>query len=175
MMKRIKFTSVPVLDQSRALEFYTKKLGLEIFTDQTMGDMCWIELQVPGAETLLVLFKAPGHQPGEMPAVVFVADNVKTTYEELKARGVEFTVPPKKEPWGEHAICKDSRRGASSSLSKRATSPSRGRSSRGRRRDAAHPPCCAASRGVGIPPLRPEAGRRPRGRRPRVFRAAARG
>jgi len=33
MMKRIKFTSVPVLDQSRALEFYTKKLGLEIFTD----------------------------------------------------------------------------------------------------------------------------------------------
>jgi uncharacterized glyoxalase superfamily protein PhnB len=29
-------------------------------------------------------------------------------YEELKARGVEFTQPPKKEPWGEHAIFRDS-------------------------------------------------------------------
>ena len=29
-------------------------------------------------------------------------------YEELKARGVEFTQPPKKEPWCEHAIFRDS-------------------------------------------------------------------
>ena len=38
MLKRIKFTSVPVLDQARALDFYTKKLGLKVFTDQAMGD-----------------------------------------------------------------------------------------------------------------------------------------
>ncbi len=108
MLKRIKFATIPVQDQSRALEFYTQKLGLKVFTDQTMGDSRWIELQVPGGETLLVLFQQADHQPEKTPAAVFVADNVKATYEELRAKGVEFTQPPKKEPWGEHAILKDS-------------------------------------------------------------------
>lgn len=108
MLKRVNFISVPVRDQSRALEFYTQKLGLKVVTDQPMGDSRWIELQIPGAETLVVLFHNPGHEPGQMPAVAFVADNVQTTYEELKAKGVEFTQPPKKAPWGEHAIFKDS-------------------------------------------------------------------
>lgn len=109
MLKRINFTTVPVADQSRALEFYTKKVGLKVFTDQTVGDMRWIELQIPGAETLLVLFHKPGHTPnGDQPAVAFVADNVQATYEELRSRGVEFTQPPKKEHWGEHATFKDS-------------------------------------------------------------------
>ena len=108
MLKRVKFISISVADQARALEFYTKKLGLKVFTDQPMGDSRWIELQVPGAETLLVLFSQPDHKPGEMPVAVFVADNVTSTYEEFKAKGVEFTQPPKKEPWGEHAVLKDS-------------------------------------------------------------------
>ena len=108
MLKHIKFMTLPVQDQGRALEFYTSKLGLKVFTDQTQGNMRWIELQVPGAETMLVLFKQPQHQPGGMPAVVFAVDNVKTTYEALKSKGVEFTQPPKKEHWGEHAILKDS-------------------------------------------------------------------
>ena len=98
MLKRIKFTTIPVADQDRALEFYTRKLGLKVFTDQAMGDSRWIELQVPRAETLIVLFKQPNHKPAEMPAAVFVADNVQATYEEFKAKGVVFTQPPKKEP-----------------------------------------------------------------------------
>ena len=108
MLKRIKFATIPVEDESRALEFYTKKLGLKVFTDQPMGNSRWIELQVPGAETLVVLFKQANHQPGPMPALVFVADKVQATYEDFKAKGVEFTQPPTKEPWGEHAILKDS-------------------------------------------------------------------
>ena len=108
MLKRIKFMTVPVTDQNRALEFYTKKLGLRVFTDQSMGDSRWIELQVPGAETMLVLFQEKDHRPGATPAAVFVTDNVQTTYEGLKAKGVEFVQAPKKEHWGEHAILKDS-------------------------------------------------------------------
>jgi predicted enzyme related to lactoylglutathione lyase len=108
MIKKIKFTTVFVRDQNRALEFYTKKLGLKVFTDQTAGDMRWIELQIPGAETLLVLFKNPDRPAGDMPTVVFDVDNVTATYEELKAKGVEFAQPPKKEHWGESAMLKDS-------------------------------------------------------------------
>src|SRR5262249_38848584 len=109
MLKRIKFMTVSVQDQARALEFYTKKLGLKVFTDQPMGESQWIELMVNGAKTMLALFHRPKHKADEnTPGVVFVGDNVKTSYEELKAKGVEFTQPPKKAPWGEHAILKDS-------------------------------------------------------------------
>lgn len=108
MLKRINFTTVPVRDQSRALAFYTEKLGLRVFTDQTMGPTRWIELKIPGAETMLVLFHQPEHAPARTPAVAFIADDVQKTYEELRARGVEFTQPPKKEHWGEHAVFKDS-------------------------------------------------------------------
>jgi predicted enzyme related to lactoylglutathione lyase len=108
MLKRINFTTVPVKDQSRALEFYTRKIGLEVFTDQTMGTTRWIELQIPGAETRLVLHHKPAHVPGADPAVAFLADNVRATYDEFRAAGVEFTQPPKMEHWGEHAIFRDS-------------------------------------------------------------------
>jgi lactoylglutathione lyase len=111
MLKRINFVTVPVADQARALAFYTEKMGLKVFTDQTMGPMRWIELKVAGAETMVVLHHTPGHEPREGdggPALAFVADNVQATYEEMKAKGVEFIQPPKKEHWGEHAICRDS-------------------------------------------------------------------
>jgi predicted enzyme related to lactoylglutathione lyase len=108
MLKRINFTSISVTDQDRALEFYTKKLGFKIFTDQPMGDSRWIELQIPGAETRLVLWHDPKLQVGERPGLALLADNVQTTYEELKEKGVEFIQPPTKAPWGEHAIFKDS-------------------------------------------------------------------
>lgn len=108
MLKRVKFTTVPVKDQGRALEFWTKKVGLKVFTDQAMGPTRWIELKVPGAETMLVLHHRPDHVPGEFPAVSFETDDVKGTYDDLRAAGVEFTQPPKKEHWGEHAIFRDS-------------------------------------------------------------------
>jgi predicted enzyme related to lactoylglutathione lyase len=108
MLKRINFVALPVRDQARALEFYTKKVGLQVFTDQTHGPMRWIELRIPGAETMVVLHHRPAHEPGDEPALALVADNVAATYEELKGRGVEFVQPPKKEHWGEHAIFKDS-------------------------------------------------------------------
>jgi predicted enzyme related to lactoylglutathione lyase len=107
MLKRINFTSVSVADQDRALEFYTKKLGFKVVTDQPMGPSRWIELEIPGAETRVVLWHEPQHGTGPRPALALLADDVQTTYEELKTKGVEFTQPPIKAPWGEHAIFKD--------------------------------------------------------------------
>ena len=37
MIKGIKFVNVPVADQTRALEFYTAKLGFTVATNQPMG------------------------------------------------------------------------------------------------------------------------------------------
>jgi Lactoylglutathione lyase and related lyases len=57
MIKQIKFVSIPVADQDRALDFYTEKLGFTIITDQPFDEkQRWIELRVPKAETRVVLF-----------------------------------------------------------------------------------------------------------------------
>src|SRR5437867_4138096 len=63
MIKAIKFVSVPVRDQDRALAFYTGKLGLQVVTDQPFDDrQRWIELRIGGADTRLVLFTPHGHE-----------------------------------------------------------------------------------------------------------------
>ena len=50
MIKGIKFATVPVTDQDRALEFYTKKLGFRVLTDAPFdGNQRWIELSIPRA------------------------------------------------------------------------------------------------------------------------------
>jgi predicted enzyme related to lactoylglutathione lyase len=107
MIRAVKFVSVPVTDQDRALAFYTGKLGFAIATDQPMGpDARWIELRIPGAETKLVLWKDE-EKSGGFRNMAFYADDVEKTYNELAARGVEFSQPYKVEPWGASAIFKD--------------------------------------------------------------------
>ena len=111
MIKAIKFVSIPVKDQDRALEFYTTALGFGIVTDQPMGpgQQRWIELKVPGAESKVVLFTPDGHEDriGTFQGVTFMADDVAKTHVELVARGVEFAQPPTTQPWGTFAIFKD--------------------------------------------------------------------
>jgi predicted enzyme related to lactoylglutathione lyase len=111
MIRRIKFVSIPVLDQKRALEFYTEKLGFTIITDQPFdGKQRWIELRIPKAETRVALFTPEGHHGriGTFTGVSLDCDDAEETYAELVARGVLFEGPPKKEKWGVFATFKDS-------------------------------------------------------------------
>ena len=112
MIKGIKFVNVPVADQARALAFYTEKLGFSVATNQPMGPdgARWIELKISGAETRVSLFTPPGHEDrvGTFVPLSLWADDIQGTYETLRARGVEFLAPPKKEPWGTSVIFKDS-------------------------------------------------------------------
>jgi catechol 2,3-dioxygenase-like lactoylglutathione lyase family enzyme len=110
VIKAIKFASIPTRDQDAALEFWTTKIGFQVATDQPFDDtQRWIELRIPGADTKLVLFTPKGHEEriGGFSNVTFLADDVQRTYEELRARGVEFVQPAKTEPWGTSAIMKD--------------------------------------------------------------------
>ena len=110
MIKNIKFASVPVTDQDRALEFYTKKLGFRVLTDAPFdGTQRWIELGIPRAETRLVLFTAEDHKKmiGGFMNFTFATDDVEGTASELKTRGVEFVQEPTKADWGTMAIFKD--------------------------------------------------------------------
>ena len=109
MIKGIKFASIPVSDQDRALAFYTQKLGFRLLTDQPFSEeQRWIELGIPGADTRVVLFRFDeAMKPGGQMNVTFWADDVEATVLELKRRGVRITMEPKREEWGTAAAFQD--------------------------------------------------------------------
>jgi catechol 2,3-dioxygenase-like lactoylglutathione lyase family enzyme len=109
MIRGVKFASVPVTDQDRAVSFYVEKLGFRLVTDQPFDKtQRWIELGIPGAETRIVLFRFDkGMQPGGQMNINFWADDVELTAHELKAKGVTFLRDPQKAPWGTFAVFTD--------------------------------------------------------------------
>jgi predicted enzyme related to lactoylglutathione lyase len=111
MIRKIKFASIPVRDQDRALQFYVNVLGFTLVTDQPMGPgQRWIELRPPKGDAGIALFTVPGHEDriGSFTGISMECDDVEKTYSELRAKGVEFAKPPKRESWGVSAIVKDS-------------------------------------------------------------------
>jgi len=111
MISQLKFITIPVCDQKRALGFYTEKLGFTIIADKPFNkDQRWIELRIPKADTRVVLFTPEGHENrvGTFSGCSFACDDVDQTYAEYKARGVEFEGPVQKQPWGTFATFRDS-------------------------------------------------------------------
>jgi predicted enzyme related to lactoylglutathione lyase len=111
MITSIKFASIPVRDQNRALDFYTGKLGFTIITDQPFNDkQRWIELRIPKAETRVTLFTPEGQEDraGTFSNIVFNCEDLDQTYADLKAKGVEFLGPPEVQHWGSYALFNDS-------------------------------------------------------------------
>jgi predicted enzyme related to lactoylglutathione lyase len=108
-----------VHDQQEALDFYTDKVGWEVRMDATlpeMGGFRWLTVGPPSQpDVSVVLMAIPGppvmdeqtaDQIRELMAkgfagTVFLAtDDCRASYEELKARGVEFTEAPEERPYG---------------------------------------------------------------------------
>jgi uncharacterized glyoxalase superfamily protein PhnB len=108
-----------VHDQDEALAFYTEKLGFEVRSDVTlpeMDDFRWLTVAPPGQDDMAVVLMAiPGppvmdeqttRQVEELMAkgfagtVFLTTDDCQGEYEQLKARGVEFTEAPEERPYG---------------------------------------------------------------------------
>jgi predicted enzyme related to lactoylglutathione lyase len=108
-----------VQDQEEALAFYTEKVGMEIVADVTLpelGNFRWLAVSPPGQpDVSIVLMAIPGPPimdqetteqvenlmaKGFAGTVFLTTDDCQKTYEELKARGVEFHEPPEERPYG---------------------------------------------------------------------------
>lgn len=111
MITNVKFVSIMVADQERALAFWTGKMGFTLLTDQPMGPgKRWIELGVANSSTRIVLFKPEAEEKdlvGRPFYGAFACDNVEATYRQLSERGVEFTEGPVSSAWGGYAKFKD--------------------------------------------------------------------
>ncbi len=108
-----------VHDQEEALAFYTEKLGMEVRSDVTlaeMGDFRWLTVGPAGQEDFAIVLMAIPGEPmmdpetvkqvetlmakGYAGTVFLTTDDCQASYEELSARGVEFTEPPEQRPYG---------------------------------------------------------------------------
>lgn len=123
MFKNISITAVTVLDQSEALDFYVGKLGFEITNDVDMGFMRWLTIALPNDPDRHLLLEVPG--PPSLSeevaaqvrdlvtkgalgvACILTTDDCRRTYEELRAKGVEFTEEPVEQPYGIDCALRD--------------------------------------------------------------------
>ena len=118
-MIKIASAQVWVHDQDEALAFFTEKLGMSVQSDVTlpeMGDFRWLTVSPDGQpDVSIVLMAIPGapvfepetaEQVRELMAkgasggIFLTTDDCRASYEELKARGVEFTEAPEERPYG---------------------------------------------------------------------------
>ena len=107
----ITFTGVPVSDQQRALDFYTRMLGFEVLRDSPYGEDRWIEVGLAGGQTTLLLNKSDRLVDAFRPALSLTVDDIRETANALKAKGVTFMQEPTEAPWAPgqfYALFKDS-------------------------------------------------------------------
>ena len=118
-MIRIASAQLWVHDQDEALDFYTKKVGMEVRTDVTLaelGDFRWLVVGPVGQPDLGIVLMAIPDPPvmdadtaeqvkalmskGFAGTVFLTTEDCRASYEDLKARGVEFTEEPEERPYG---------------------------------------------------------------------------
>jgi len=125
MLNQLANVQVWVNDQDEALAFYTDKLGFEVREDVTvpeMGNFRWLSVGVPGQDVAIVLMAVPGAPvfddetrqqildllaKGASGGLFFTTEDCRASYEELAARGVEFTQEPTEQPYGVDAGFRD--------------------------------------------------------------------
>ncbi len=124
MITKLSHATIYVTDQNKALDFYKNKLGFEVRTDFTMdGGFRWLTVSPKSQPDFEIILYGVGSggmmdqvavnhlravlEKGTLGAGVLEADDCRKTYEELKAKGVEFISPPQERPYGIEAIFKD--------------------------------------------------------------------
>ncbi|OCA84174.1 hypothetical protein A8F94_15750 [Bacillus sp. FJAT-27225] len=110
MIKQIATVAVYVEDQQKAKAFWSEKVGFDIVADHPMGpNASWLEVAPKGAESRLVIYPRSMMKGSETmkASIVFQCEDITSTYETMKANGVEFLGEPQTMQWGTFVSFKD--------------------------------------------------------------------
>lgn len=131
MIQRMSHSAIFVLDQDVAKDFYVNKLGFDVNMDQSMPNgFRWLTVSPKGQPDLQIILMKVAPSPfdvanvqkiqpqdvetigtlmnkGAFGAGVFQTADCRKTYEEMKAKGVEFLSPPKDQFYGVEAVFRD--------------------------------------------------------------------
>jgi catechol 2,3-dioxygenase-like lactoylglutathione lyase family enzyme len=124
MITRLNHVSFFVLDQESAYDFYVNKLGFKVNTDAAMGEKGrWltvnppeqphIEIALIAIDEKMMFGKETAAKMRELVTAgtfgfgTFECDDLLSTYEELKAKGVRFKKEPTMEFYGFSTVFED--------------------------------------------------------------------
>jgi catechol 2,3-dioxygenase-like lactoylglutathione lyase family enzyme len=122
MISRLNHVSIFVLDQDRAKDFYTEKLGFEVRSDATLDGFRWLTVGSPNQKDLDILLAYPAPPmfseedaevvrglvaKGALGGGVFETNDVQKDFEHLSAKGVTFLQEPADRPYGIEALFRD--------------------------------------------------------------------
>ncbi|HKD84012.1 MAG TPA: VOC family protein [Terriglobales bacterium] len=135
MIQKMSHSIIHVLDQDVAKEFYVDKLGFEVKVDASLPNgFRWLTVAPKGQADLEIILMKVGSggtfitmkggkweetdgkdvdviaallKKGRFSAGAFRTADCRKTYEELKAKGVEFISEPKDQFYGVEAVFKD--------------------------------------------------------------------
>ena len=117
-MLKIASAQLWVHDQDVALKYWTQNVGMEVRQDVSLPELQfrWLTVGPPGQDDVsIVLMAIPGppvmddatrDQVSDVMAkgfagtVFLTTDDCQASYDEMKARGVEFTEEPHQMPYG---------------------------------------------------------------------------
>ncbi len=124
MISKLSHSSIFVLDQERARDFYVNKLGFNVIMDIPVGDKgSWLTVR-PQDQQELEITLIPINtglmfvgeiatqltslvEKGAFGFGIFECKDIHATYRELKKKGVEFIKEPKQGVSGIEAMFKD--------------------------------------------------------------------
>lgn len=122
MISQFTHSTIWVLDQAAAKEFYTSKLGFVVRDEVKTDFFSWLTVSPPDQPDVRLVLMEPGspaHDPetekqlrdllakGALGGGVFGTDDCRKTFEELSAAGVVFTQEPAERPYGVEAVFRD--------------------------------------------------------------------
>jgi catechol 2,3-dioxygenase-like lactoylglutathione lyase family enzyme len=123
MFKQITHTTLYVLDQDEALDFYVGKLGMVVHTDAEIGPMRFLTVAFPDQPDVELVLMAPGPpaydeataaeirelvaKGGAGGGFIVTIDDCRGTYESLRTAGVEFTQEPTERFYGTDCALRD--------------------------------------------------------------------
>jgi catechol 2,3-dioxygenase-like lactoylglutathione lyase family enzyme len=135
MIQKMSHATIYVLDQDQAKDFYVGKLGFEVKVDQSLpSGFRWLTVAPKGQSELEIILMKVGSgtnfikmkggeagkndtkdvdamaallKKGMFNAGAFQTADCRKTFEELKAKGVEFVSEPKDQFYGVEAVFKD--------------------------------------------------------------------
>jgi catechol 2,3-dioxygenase-like lactoylglutathione lyase family enzyme len=116
MLTHTRLSSIFVLDQDAALDFYVGVLGLEVHTDADLGFMRWLTVCVPGDRERQILLERPGAPSMDDATTAQVrdlltkgaaggwiglsTDEPQALFDRLVAAGVDITDEISEKPYG---------------------------------------------------------------------------
>jgi catechol 2,3-dioxygenase-like lactoylglutathione lyase family enzyme len=103
MIKSVLSIAVVVSNANKSAEWYNEKLGMEIRGKEGH----WVTVAPKGSNVVLHLCETTPHEQGNT-GIALTVDDLDKAYEEMNAKGVEFTKKPVKADWGSSAMFKDS-------------------------------------------------------------------